>query len=88
MSDYDKAVALSLTQSDRWERGVPHHIMSERLMAFIQEHDFKDYGDSFGWKKGGDGDNGETLMFQMDAFFEMLDLDRAIRETSHLREKP
>lgn len=50
--------------------------MSERIMAFIQDHDYKDYGDSFRWKKGGDGDNGETLMFQMDAFFEMLDWDK------------
>lgn len=47
--------------------------MSVRLMKFLEEHDLKDYGDYFGWNVGGDGDNGETLMYQMDAFFEMLD---------------
>jgi hypothetical protein len=25
------------------------------------------------WKTGGDGDNGEELMYHLDAFFEMLD---------------
>lgn len=88
MSDYEKAKALALTQTDRWSRGLGHHPMSERLMKFIQEHDEKDYGLYFDWKTGGDGDNGETLMFQMDAFFEMLDLDGHIKATSHLREKP
>jgi hypothetical protein len=49
--------------------------MSERLARFLAEHDLRDYGDYFCWKTGGggDGDNGETLMYQMDAFFEMLD---------------
>lgn len=37
------------------------------------EHDFNDYDDHFCWKKGGDGDNWETLMYQMDAFFELMD---------------
>ena len=39
-------------------------------MSFLMDHDFNDYEDHFCWKKGGDGDNGETLMFQMDPFFE------------------
>jgi hypothetical protein len=42
-------------------------------MEFLAEHDFNDYKDHFCWKLGGDGDNGETLMFQMDSFFELLD---------------
>lgn len=50
--------------------------MSKRLMDFLSEHDLKDYGMCFDWKKGGDGDNGETLMYQMDAFFEMLDKEK------------
>ncbi len=71
--DYEKAKALGLTNLNRWEDGVPHHPMSERLIEFLAEHDFHDCGDSFCWKLGGDGDNGETLAYQMDAFFEMLD---------------
>jgi hypothetical protein len=35
--------------------------------------DFKDYDDSFQWNIGGDGDNGETLSYQLDAFFEYMD---------------
>jgi hypothetical protein len=57
--------------------GLDHHPMSERLMAFLAEHDLRDFGDYFCWKTGGDGDNGEELMYQMDAFFEMMDKEDA-----------
>ena len=71
-TDYEKAVEAGLTSIDRWSEGVDHHPMSLRLMAFLESHDYKDYGDYFCWKSGGDGDNGETLMYQLDAFFELL----------------
>ena len=74
MSDYDNAVAKNLTQIDRWGNSVPHHPMSIRLMNFISEHDSKDYADYFEWETGGDD---ETLMYQMDAFFELLDKDQS-----------
>lgn len=77
MSDYDDAKAAGLTDIDRWSECVEHHPMSERLMAFLESHDLKEYGDYFGWKTGGDGDNGETLMYQMDAFFELLDKQKS-----------
>lgn len=73
MTDYEKAKELGLTQKDRWEEGIDHHPMSYRLMKFISDHDFYDYNDYFCWKMGGDGDNGEGLMFEMDAFFELMD---------------
>lgn len=73
MSDYEKAKQLGLTSINRWEEMMDHHSMSYRLMKFIQEHDWTDYQGYFDWKTGGDGDNGETLMFEMDAFFELLD---------------
>ena len=78
--DYEKAKELGLTKLPRWESGTPHHPMSERLMRFLAEHDFQDYGDSFCWSVGGDGDNAETLMYQMDAFFEYLDKEKSISE--------
>ena len=65
---------MQLTTKNRWEEGMPHHPMSERLMSFLEEHDFNDYDDYFCWKIGGDGDNGESLMYEMDAFFELLDI--------------
>lgn len=74
--DYEKAKLLGSTSIKRWENGVEHHPMSERLARFLVEHDFLDYDDYFCWKIGGDGDNGETLMYEMDAFFEMLDKEK------------
>ena len=71
--DYKRAKAAGLTQADRWSEGRDHHPMSERVVMFLAEHDFHDYGDSFCWKLGGDGDNGETLAYQLDALFELID---------------
>jgi hypothetical protein len=79
-TDYEKAKNLGLTNLKRWECGIEHHPMSERLMCFLSEHDYKDYSDYFCWKIGGDGDNGEALMYEMDAFFEMLDTERIINQ--------
>lgn len=78
MRDYERAKGLGLIVPDRWEKGTPHHPTSHRLMRFLKEHDLKDYDNCFDWEIGGDGDNGETLMYQMDAFFELLD-----KEASH-----
>lgn len=74
--DYEKADKLGLTEIDRWGDGVDHHEMSQRIVSFLADHDLLDYGDYFCWKQGGDGDNGETLMYQLDAFFEMLDHEK------------
>ena len=71
--DYAKAKELGLTNLNRWEDGMDHHPNSFRLMSFLEQHDLKDYDDFFCWKVGGDGDNGESLMYEMDAFFEMLE---------------
>jgi len=76
LEDYKKAQDLGLVKIDRWGEGRSHHPMSERITRFISELDFNDYGDYFCWKYGGDGDNGETLMYELDTFFEMLDLEQ------------
>lgn len=80
MSDYTKAKKINLTNIDRWAQNLDHHPMSKRLMDFIALHDFFDYGDYFCWKTGGDGDNGEALMYEMDAFFELLDIENKNKE--------
>ena len=73
-SDYMRARKLGLTDGEkRIKSGELHHPMSRRIMSFIEEHDFIDYNDFFCWKSGGDGDNGEALMWELDAFFEFLD---------------
>jgi hypothetical protein len=56
----------------RWEDGMEHHSMSEKLMDHMMKVDWEN-GDGHCLKKGGDGDNGENLMFLMDGFFEALD---------------
>lgn len=79
MTDYEKAVMCgSIEKADwRWERDMPHHPMSLRLVEFLAQHDMVDYAAHFDWRIGGDGDNGETLAYQMDAFFEMMDATEA-----------
>lgn len=74
--DYQRAKELELTDLHRWEDGIDHHPMSERIVRFMAEHDIYDYDDHMCIKVGGDGDNGEHLMYLMDAFFEMLELDK------------
>jgi len=75
MTVYEKAKENGLTNIDRWGDGVDHHPKSVEIIEFLMEHDFNDYGDYFCWKFGGDGDNGETLAFQLDAYFEQKDKD-------------
>lgn len=74
--DINKIILEEKTK-DRWGEGIEHHPESEAIMEFIGELDFKVWGDSFCWKWGGDGDNGETLMYQLDAYFENKDKDTA-----------
>jgi hypothetical protein len=70
---YTKAKEYGLTDINRWEDDIEHHPKSREIMEFISDHDFFDYNDYFCWKYGGDGDNGEALMYQLDAYFETLD---------------
>lgn len=57
---------------ERWEKGIDHHPKSIELFKFISAQDFIN-GDQFYFKSGGDGDNGESLMYLMDMFFEKQD---------------
>jgi hypothetical protein len=68
-----KTIIAREKKLDRWSNGIDHHPKSIELMKFLMEIDYKVYKDHFCWKKGGDGDNGEELMYQMDAFFEAKD---------------
>jgi hypothetical protein len=58
----------------RWEEGIDHHETSCKTMDLLMDIDWLLCGDYFGWKKGGDGDNGETLMYQLDIMFELQDI--------------
>ena len=54
----------------RWEEGEDHHPDSKALFKRIADIDFKHCSDSFCWKSGGDGDNGEALMYILDIIFD------------------
>jgi hypothetical protein len=59
-----------LTINERWEQGVAHDPRSVALYESIAKIDYEECDDSFCFKSGGDGDNGETLMYLLDIHFE------------------
>jgi len=58
-----------LTPTQRWEQGISHHPRSVALMKKLDAYDWKYLNGFFDWKTGGDGDNGETLMYLLDMIF-------------------
>jgi hypothetical protein len=57
----------------RWEDGTPHDTRSVSLYKSLAKLDFEEGDDSFCFKSGGDGDNGENLMYLLDLYYEDLD---------------
>lgn len=55
--------------TQRWEEGIEHHPESVRLYKELAQLDFEN-GDAFWFQSGGDGDNGEHLMYLLDMIFE------------------
>ena len=62
------------TIEERWEQGVDHDPRSVKLYTAIEALDFELGGDRFCFKSGGDGDNGEHLMYLLDIYFEREEL--------------
>lgn len=73
MSIYEKAKEYGLITENGVSSREQHHPESIKLMDFLAKHDFNDYGDYFDWRRGGEGDNGEVLMSQLDVYFDTLD---------------
>lgn len=63
----------------RWENGIEHDERSMEIYKFIGEYDFKLAGDFFRFKSGGDGDNGEHLMYLLDEYFANKDEEETNR---------
>ena len=61
---------IPTTPDERWEKDIPHHPKSIEIYNFIADMDFEHGGDIFCFKSGGDGDNGEALMYYLDEYFE------------------
>lgn len=55
--------------TERWDKAIPHHPEAMALMRELAALDRK-YGDRFGFKFGGDGDNGEEMCFLLSAVLE------------------
>ena len=55
---------------ERWERGIPHSPRSIELYEKLADADFRLGNDMLGFKSGGDGDNGEHLMYLLDIVLE------------------
>jgi len=71
---------VELDINKRWEDGTPHDHRSEELFNAIADIDYKLGGDFFCWKSGGDGDNGEHLMYELDIYFEQKDSEGKTEE--------
>lgn len=56
----------NLLVEDRWSEGIDHEDKTIELVERIKEMDFHHFNDSFCFKIGGDGDNGETLAYILD----------------------
>jgi hypothetical protein len=74
--DYEKTPGVEYDINRRWEKGMYHHPKSEALMKRIADIDWHFNNDQFCWKTGGDGDNGESLMYLLDIIFSEDDLDK------------
>ena len=71
--EYPKVEGVEYDINKRWEEGFDHHPRSLELLKKIQDVDFIWNNDYFQWKYGGDGDNGEFLMYVLDIIFEEQD---------------
>lgn len=62
------------TLQERMDQAIPHDDRTLDLYGYISDLDFEECGDSFCFKTGGDGDNGEILMYLMDCYFAEKDM--------------
>ena len=58
-----------LTVGERWEQDIPHDPRSVEIGKAIAEIDYRENNDRFCFKFGGDGDNGEDLLYLLDCYF-------------------
>ncbi len=72
-----KEAGVELDIGKRWEDGIPHHPESEKLANAIAKIDENHGGDYFDFQFGGDGDNGEHLMYLLDIYFEQRDEEKS-----------
>jgi len=70
-----KAANALLGIGERWEQGIPHDPRSEEIIRAMAKIDFEECDDSLQINVGGDGDNGETMMYILDCYFARRDCE-------------
>ena len=68
--EYHTVVRQKLGVEERWAQGFPHDPRSEKIARGIAKIDYEQCSDSMCLKFGGDGDNGETMLYLLDVYFE------------------
>lgn len=68
-----KKYGVEVDVNKRWEQGLEHHPEAEKIFKLIKDSDWAFGGDYFCWKNGGDGDNGEWLMYTISVMLELID---------------
>lgn len=71
--EFKKLDGIEYDINKRWNEGREHHPNSLAMMGRLMEIDFYAGDDYFVWNIGGDGDNGEQLLYELDIYFEELD---------------
>ena len=71
-------MAVELDINKRWESGTDHHPKSVEIYERLEKLDWEHGGDALCLKSGGDGDNGEHLMYLLDIIFEQNDAVTAV----------
>lgn len=74
-NQYEKINGVNYDINDRWENGIDHNPKSIEIYKKIESLDFIFLDDYFCFKSGGDGDNGEQLMYLLDIYFDEKELE-------------
>jgi len=70
MTDTYKVEGVEYDIDKRSDCDIDHHPKSVELFNRIRDIDERFNDDSFDWRSGGDGDNGEELMYLLDIIFD------------------
>ncbi len=68
------------TPPDKWSLGEDVRDEAYKLARLIGDMDFQHFSDCFWLKFGGDGDNGETLAYLIDALIDQGYVEIIIKE--------
>lgn len=69
-----------ITPKQRWEEGIDHDPRSEEIIRAMAKLDVAIGGDALWINIGGDGDNGEHMMYLLDCYFEAKDNNLTLDE--------